>query len=217
MFHVEQAYLAAWRAYRRILGQRNAALKTGQRGAGLEVWTAAFIEAADAVDDARRRYIAGLADSVREVSGRLLGQVIDVEYRAGWRKGIGLAAALEESLQRDLTTGFTQVGPHRADLRIRSEVGEVRDSASRGQQKLVAAALVIGQVREFQRITGERATLLVDDPAAELDSGSLGRLLGEIEGLESQCVLTGLNEELLKPAAGCPVFHVEQGRVQTVL
>ena len=128
-----------------------------------------------------------------------------------------MAEALAESAERDRTTGYSQVGPHRADLRIHLEAAEVRDAASRGQQKLVAASLVIGQVELLEALTGQRGTLLVDDPAAELDASSLERLLAEIHRLKAQLVMTGLTLDALAPAAGHPVFHVEQGKVTPVL
>lgn len=217
VFHVEQTYLQRWRTYRRVLGQRNAALKTGRGGTELEVWTEPLVEAGQAVHDSRARYVEGLAARVQALGRRLLNAEIRLEYRPGWRKGLSLAEALVESLDRDRATGYSQVGPHRADLRIHFAAAEVRDAASRGQQKLVAASLVIGQVELLEALTGQRGTLLVDDPAAELDSTSLERLLLEIRGLKAQLVMTGLALDALAPRAGHPVFHVEQGKVSPVL
>ena len=58
VFHVEQGYLETWRRYRRILGQRNAALKAGSGASG---WNVSLLEAGAAVDSARGRYVAELA------------------------------------------------------------------------------------------------------------------------------------------------------------
>ena len=217
VFHVEHAYLQTWRNYRRVLGQRNAALKRGLSGAPLTVWTQPMLAAAEAVNAARYRYVEELSGLVEQVGGRLLDQPLAVVYRPGWRQGICLEQALGESLERDLRTGFTQVGPHRADIDIRMEAGNVREHASRGQQKLIAAALVLGQVRLFGERTGRGGLLLVDDPAAELDGESLDRLLAELEPLATQLFLTGLSERALRPRAGFPVFHVEQGRVEAMV
>lgn len=213
VFHVEQDYLDRWRAYRRLLGQRNAALKTGVGGAELDVWTEPFVAAGDHVHAARGRYVGLLAESVRAFGQSMLGSDVELDYRPGWRKGLTLAEAVAESLDRDRTMGFSQVGPHRADLKIRFQAGEVRDAASRGQQKLVAAALVLGQVGLFETMTGRRGTLLIDDPAAELDAASLDRLLSAVGGLRAQLIMTALELRALRPSAGCPVFHVEQGTV----
>ena len=57
----------------------------------------------------------------------------------------------------------------------------------------------------------------MDDPAAELDEGSLGRLLRVFDALPVQQILTGLSEAMLPPDQGAPVFHVEQGKITKVV
>jgi len=214
VFHVEHDYLTAWKRYRRVLGQRNAALKAGADRATLEPWDRALIEAGDAVSAARRAYVDGFAPVAEGVAERLLGRKLEVRYRPGWRAGISFADALAESLERDRTLGHTTPGPHRGDLSLRLDGSDVADGASRGQQKLCAAALVVAQVREASARGRRDSVLLVDDPAAELDRGSLTRLLTELEGLDAQLILTGLSEELLPVDRRFPMFHVEQGRVR---
>lgn len=217
VFHVEQQFLADWRHYRRVLGQRNAALKSGVAPAELALWTEPFIAAALAVHQARQAYTGALAEIAADVGKALVGHEVLLEYRPGWRRGISLAEALQEHLDRDRAIGFTQVGPHRADLRLEFDSGGIREMASRGQQKLVAAALVIAQVRLFEERTGQQSTVLVDDASAELDEAAQARLKESLDSLNSQQVLTGLSIEALRPDAGYPVFHVEQGRVHQML
>ena len=50
--------------------------------------------------------------------------------------------------------------------------------------------------------------LLLDDPAAELDSDSLARLLDSVLGLGSQVVATSLEKGALAVPPGTRVFHV---------
>ncbi|MGD8340362.1 MAG: DNA replication/repair protein RecF [Gammaproteobacteria bacterium] len=217
VFHVEHEFLNHWRHYRRVLGQRNAALKAHASDAELDAWTQPFIVAATAVDRARSGYVASLAEIAADQARTLVGHGITLEYKPGWREEMGLAEAISACRARDRALGFTQVGPHRADLKLEFDTGGVRETASRGQQKLVAAALVIAQVSLFESRTGQRSTLLVDDASAELDAGAQQRLRNALNGLQSQQVLTGLSIEALKPEAGFPVFHVEQGRVVPVV
>lgn len=217
VFHVEHRFLALWRHYRQVLGQRNAALKAQVPGAELAVWTRPLIDAGVAVHEARAGYVGALAEIAGAEAERLVGHTVRLSYRPGWRRGIGLDEALAESLERDRASGFTQVGPHRADLRLDFDRGGIRETASRGQQKLVAAALVIAQVRLFERRTGQRSVVLVDDASAELDEAAQGRLMASLDGLESQQILTGLSLTALQPQPGFPVFHVEQGKVRSVL
>ena len=68
-----------------------------------------------------------------------------------------------------------------------------RDRVSRGQQKLAASALLLGQLRCDAELGSSVAALLVDDPAAELDSGNLERLLAEVVDLPAQLFVTALD------------------------
>lgn len=215
VFHVEHQYLDQWKRYRRVLGQRNAALKAGGPRGALEPWDGALAESGEAVSSARGAYVARLASAAREIGERLIGRPVRLEYRPGWRGS--LADALREGFERDAAAGHTQAGPHRADLAVRLEGRSAADEASRGQQKLVAAALVIAQVREGSAASGRSGILLVDDPAAELDREALGRLMAEVEALPCQLIVTGLAPNLLPVDSRFPMFHVEQGRVREVL
>jgi len=214
VFHVEHDYLAAWKRYRRVLGQRNAALKAGAARAVLEPWNHALVQAGTEVTRARSAYVERFAPIAEAVASRLLGRRLEVRYRTGWRAGIQLAEALAESTERDRAIGHTTPGPHRADLALRLDGTDVADEASRGQQKLCAAALVVAQVRDAGANGRRDSVLLVDDPAAELDRGALGRLLAELDDVPAQLILTGLAEDLVPVDRRFPVFHVEHGRVK---
>ncbi|HEX6992572.1 MAG TPA: DNA replication/repair protein RecF [Gammaproteobacteria bacterium] len=217
VFHVEHDYLGAWKRYRRVLGQRNAALKAGASRAALEPWDHALVEAGNDVTRARSAYVERFAPVAEAVAERLVRRRLEVRYRTGWRAGVELAEALSECLERDRAMGHTTPGPHRADLALRLDGADVADEASRGQQKLCAAALVVAQVRDAGAAGRRDAVLLIDDPAAELDRGSLARLLAEVEDLPAQLILTGLSEDLLPVDRRFPMFHVEQGKVRRVL
>jgi DNA replication and repair protein RecF len=216
VFHVEQPYLEAWRRYRRLLSQRNAALKAAASSAELYSWTKALAEAGEAVHALRSRYLSSLAPAVASVGARLLSQDVSLAYRSGWESGSGLLDVLQRHESRDRQFGNTEAGPHRADLSIRLGGHMARDEASRGQQKLAAAALVLAQARVHAARTGAPGTLLVDDPAAELDAAALDRLLDQLYATPAQLVLTGLGTSQLPVRTGFPVFHVEHGVVRAV-
>src|SRR5690606_22023780 len=97
VFHVEHEYLPAWKRYRRILSQRNAALKRRASSAELRPWTDALVAAADAVDKARRRYVADLAPRAEVCAAALLERPLELTYRSGWREGTEFGEALEAS------------------------------------------------------------------------------------------------------------------------
>ena len=55
-----------------------------------------------------------------------------------------------------------------------------REVLSRGQQKLVAVAMTMAQLRLLKDLTGTTPTLLLDDPAAELDGERLRRFIEQV-------------------------------------
>ncbi len=217
VFHVEHDYLSVWRRYRRVLSQRNAFLKRGSVG-GQEnrSWTMALAQAGEAVHEARLSYVSSLAVAAEEIGRGLLGEPVVVRYRPGWREGLTLAEALADAADAEARFRVTQVGPHRGDLAVSTEAGAVRDTASRGQQKLVGATLLLAQAR-IGATGGGAPVLLVDDPAAELDREARERLDHQLALTGAQLFITGLSVEQLNHAAGFPLFHVEQGRVRQVV
>ncbi len=210
-FHVEHDHLHAWRRFRRALKQRNAALKAKSAPAAIRSWNAEFVELAGVLDESRRRVLDIAADALVEYGAVLLGTEIGFGYAQGWNREKTLEQALDEGLERDLQQGATQHGPHRADLKITYDERQARKLVSRGQQKLLASAMILAATETAQTALERPLLLLLDDPAAELDADSLGRLLSAVNGLGCQVVATSLTEGALEAPADTRVFHVEQG------
>lgn len=214
-FHVEPGYLDAWRRYRRALKQRNAALKSGDP-ASLQVWDDELAELGDLVDGARRRMVRLVSPALVEVGESLLGAPVAIEYRQGWNAELSLRDALAAGVDRDLQLGSTQAGPHRADLALAYDERKARKVVSRGQQKLLACALVIAASDTVQSHLERPLLLLLDDPSAELDRQSVQRLMAAVEALGSQVVATTLDPEQAVFSEPAAMFHVEQGVVNRV-
>ena len=214
VFHVEQGFLDSWRRYRRVLKQRNACLKAGGRESDLVAWDRELIEYAEAVTAQRESTFALIEPLLAEVAERLLGAPVGFEFRRGWKSDLDLAAALQESRDRDRKLQTTHVGPQRADIRLVFDDRVAKKMVSRGQQKLLACAMVLAATEVYQEVAGEPLLILLDDPAAELDDRSLGRLVAELERLGSQIIATSLDAG--RPSFAHPprMFHVEQGQLQ---
>lgn len=219
VFHVEPNFVGDWRRFQRALRQRNAALRAGQPRAVVRAWDPELIEAGELVARQRSEYVEQLQPAVAAVSERLLGTRLELGLNRGWVAERSLGEALEVSWARDVERGQTHAGPHRADIAVRFEGLLARDRVSRGQQKLAAAALLLGQLKCDAEQGSSVAALLVDDPAAELDSSNLERLLGAIVELPAQLFVTALDPsngalDLLPPARR---FHVEHGSVTRLI
>lgn len=212
-FHVEPNYLNLWRRFRRTLKQRNAALKVGSAVRAMQGWNAEFVTLSTQLDEARRRALEATTQALEETGRALLGSNVRFEYKSGWNVERGLLASLEEDLERDVQLGSTQHGPHRGDLRLICDERQARTLVSRGQQKLLACAMILAATRIAQAALQHPMLLLLDDPAAELDADALGRLMEQVVALGSQVVATSLTREALSLPGSPAVFHVEQGEL----
>jgi DNA replication and repair protein RecF len=217
VFHVKHDLLGHWRRYQRALQQRNAALRQANAPDLIRAWEEEMAPSGSAVDELRHSYVELLRPTFQRLADRLVGPGVGIAYRRGWAADHSLQDALVESRARDLRVKTTTVGPHRADLTFSVEGSQARDRVSRGQQKMLAAAFILAQVAVRAEGPGPRATLMLDDPAAELDVDNLGKLLAAIAEIPSQLVVTSVHERGLQGIRIGRAFHVEQGRFAPML
>lgn len=215
-FHVERGYAEHWRRFRRALRQRNAALREGSSGAEIAVWDREFLAAATEVDNSRRRVLDSSREALERNAAALLGSAAGFEYRQGWAADQDLEQALAAARDRDRTTGATQAGPQRADLKLIYHQRQAKRLVSRGQQKLLACTMILAASEVVQRALAQPLLLLLDDPAAELDAGSLERLLNAVFGLDCQIIATALDAGMLRFPEPPAMFHVEQGELREI-
>jgi DNA replication and repair protein RecF len=217
VFHVEPTFVEQWRRYQQVLRQRNAALKTSP--ATVHAWDGDLIRYGEQLTEARRRYVGMLTPIAAGVAQRLLKLELSLGYRAGWNKELSFEEALARSLPKDQELGATQVGPHRAELAIRLDGVAAKDRISRGQQKLLAAVLLMAQIQLFPLDGPIAPVLLLDDPAAELDDERLAALIQEVRVQPLQLVLTTLHEGTGLAALGVPGrrYRIERGEVTGVI
>lgn len=215
VFHVEPSFVDHWRRYQRALKQRNAALRAQLADDVVRAWDAELIQAGETLARSRRDYFESLRPAVAEVGERLLGAPVDLGLSDGWAAGTALESAIEQSWPRDRERGTTHAGPHRADLSIRVGGDQARHRVSRGQQKLTAAAMLLGQLQCDAARGSPTAALLVDDPAAELDAGNLERLVTAVLALPAQLFVTALDPRVpaLERLPAARTFHVEHGKI----
>lgn len=211
VFHVEQNFLETWMRFTRTLKQRNAALK---QGLDPQPWDAELVRHGEAVAALRSAWLESVLPFWREAVKRLSGLEVDMTYSRGWAADRPLADVLADGIERDRIRGSTLAGPQRADVQLRIQGRAAKEVLSRGQQKLVAAAMVLALLQRLRSDQAQPPTLLLDDPAAELDTHRLGALVELVKGLRCQLVVTSLHADLANFGVPERVFHVEQGAVQ---
>jgi len=214
MFHVEQEFLSVWRRYSKALKQRNAALRGGQP-AVLDAIDRILAGHGSRLTELRRAHSESVGRNIQTMLSALGAtlQELSLEYQQGWSGG-ELHDVLRRNRERDADRGQTLSGPHRADLALVCGSAPARAVLSRGEQKILAAALLLTQA-ELLASLGEKPVILLDDLASEFDDLHYARVLERALATGAQVWVSGTR----KPAAtpDCAMFHVEQGRVAKVV
>jgi len=213
VFHVEPSFLATWRRYHQALRQRNAALKQDRSDGDVAAWEQELSAGGEELARQRGAYLGRLAGPLQEAGQMLLGEGVSLLYSRGWDEGCPLLEALGAGRGRDRRYRATQPGPHRGDITVEIAGRPAKDRVSRGQQKLLAAALILAQLRVQEQERPGRSALLLDDPAAELDPENQARLMAAVRSIPAQLWVTSLRADIPGMPERTRMFHVEQGRI----
>ncbi|OOY52712.1 hypothetical protein BOW16_04415 [Solemya velum gill symbiont] len=211
LFHVEHSYWKQIQLYNRILKQRNAALK--MRDESARHWDQQLIDSAATITSLRDSFIEKINLEFQSVVSQLMGEMkVNLSYSPGWdSKHLQLLEALNNKLSLDQERGFTSVGPHRCDLKITNNNRSIKDTLSRGQQKVVAIALIVAQVVYISSVSQKRPVLLIDDIPSELDSKHLQSLISFLDRVDAQKVITSVQPVKELEEYESLLFHVEHG------
>ena len=218
LFHVKHDYLELWQRYVRTVRQRNAALHQSQQAA--IVWNEALLKYGEEINRERQQFVVSFSMLVAPYIQQLLDNIsIEFDYYPGWAKGKDFSQALADSQESEKSMGYTTVGPHRADLRIRIDKHPAIEILSRGQQKLLVCAMRLAQLEHLRLETGKTGVVLIDDLPSELDSEHRSRLLSLLEKTGAQVFVTATESELIDTTVwpAVKVFHVEHGQVKEVV
>lgn len=220
IFYNNSDFLRSWRQFERVLKQRNAVLREQSARRELHAWTNELIRYAAIIDEMRRDYISKLLSRLEAAIAELLEvSHLKISYWPGWDKNFTYTSILERSIDKDLSLGYTQYGPQKADLKIIINGVPAKDILSRGQQKLFVCAMIIARGTLLQGSTKRRPVYLVDDLPSELDAISRSKLLTLLYKQEAQIFVTAVDGDSLGSSAVndlMKVFHVEHGKVSEV-
>jgi DNA replication and repair protein RecF len=221
VFHVEPRYDQEWKRYSRNLAQRNAALKAHLPDKQIRQWEQGLISSAKEIDQMRRKYLHDLFEFMNEATGfEAITKKCRFDYYPGWTKGQALEGVLSNGLASDKERGFTQAGPHRADIRIKIGQERAKDVLSRGQQKLLITLLLLNQCRILKQCLDKDVVILVDDLLAELDRPNQLKFMSLLRDTGCQVFVTATTRhDLEQVCEGYPyrMFHVEHGCISQVV
>ena len=219
VFHVEHSFETLSRNFKVALKNRNALLKKEQLNRTLLLsWNERFSELGEALSQQRELYLQHFVPIFNLIQREFLkGFNVEIEYNTGWKADLPLAKALESRRQQDLQFKVSTVGPHKADLRFKIDGKDAAEVLSRGQLRMLVAALLLAQAKAYKDKTGKETIFLLDDIGAELDEYKRELFLDELVNTGSQIVVTSIDMQQLKfinKYDNKKMFHVEHGSVK---
>ncbi|QSX33695.1 DNA replication/repair protein RecF [Shewanella avicenniae] len=219
-FHSDPNFYLNWMNVRRILKQRNQLLRDKASYQQIAFWDKDFLRYATVVTDIRKHYVDSLNEQLKGIIGGFLPQVeVKVSFTQGWDSKTDFAELLPMQYERDLATGFTVSGPHKADLRLRVGNLPAQDALSRGQLKLLVCALRIAQGKLLKQQLNKNSIYLVDDLPSELDKQHRKLLLQELVDTQAQVFVTAIDPAAISDSLNFPpdrTFRVERGEVKVI-
>lgn len=219
LFHVEQSFNQDVQTYTKALKHLNALYKKAQADDSAEYWIQLLSAKGEAVSLNRQSLVdnqlialinANLTEFLPEFS-------FEISYYRGWEKNHSLAEALAKNRQRDQRYGFVSVGPHKADLKIKIQGINAHEILSRGQLRMLVAAMQLAQTQYLHSQTGKTSIFLLDDIGAELDRDKREVFISRLSTADTQLFVTAIDIkqlEFLENYNDKKVFHVEHGQVR---
>ena len=224
VFHVEPDFLSVWRDYEKCLKQRNILIRHAKIDRlMLETWEKELARSGMLLHQMRsnvfEQFHGKFVQQSTAVLPDLIGDDVALTYQPGWSTDLELLELFSTQRQRDVALGYTLQGPHRADFQLSLGRYKALDVLSRGQQKLIISALFIAQSLVLSGYKNIKATYLIDDLPAELDSELRRRVAGWMLDANLQLFMTGVDKRALTDLWGgtrefpadSRVFHVKHG------
>ncbi|WP_020393647.1 DNA replication/repair protein RecF [Thiolinea disciformis] len=220
-FYAEPEFHRDWRAYQRILKQRNSCLRELSQRYALPYWTNELIQLQPKFNRYRQQALLALQESLKNLAVLLepLG-CVQLYLSTGFPSQVDnvdadtLEQFFKEKQDMELRHGVSLYGAHRGDLMIHLDEQAAARTASRGQLKILGIALLLAQSNAITQDITKRGIIAIDDLASELDSLNQQRLYQVLSQSSQQLMITGTRPP---PDHFLPnqtrLFHVEHGHI----
>lgn len=187
--------------YKRVLAQRNALLKQGNRIVNqLFAWNLRLADLGEQLVTQRTQLINLINEQLSAIYTDVSGQdkAVKIVYEstiATENYSTNLLKKLESSTELDIMRGFTGNGPHRDDFIVYFKEQPALLSASRGEVRTVLLGLKIIELQLLEQKRGVRPLLLLDDVFSELDGARRKALTGFLN--QYQTIITTTDADIV--------------------
>jgi DNA replication and repair protein RecF len=224
LFHVEQSFYQNWLRFSKIHKHRNALLKKkpNKYNEEFEYWDGEFCRLAAIITENRLEYLTLFGSQFEQlnlnIESFLTTSAVSFELVRGYHDDVELSEQLKNAFSKDVKFGYTSVGPHKSDVKIKTSGRFVEDVFSRGQLKLLLYVVKLLQ-SDIISEHGLTPVMLIDDIASEVDKDNLQIIFKFLQSSrDTQFFISSLNHDI----AGClapdndthAMFHVKHGKIK---
>ncbi len=220
---MSKSYFYALQRYNKILAQRNNLLKDPDKDLikqTLPIWDEQLSKQAGKIIKARNEFLKEIAPIASEKHALLSDnkEVLEMKTESGYYGSeediaFALFEDLKVGLERDMRLGFTNIGPHRDDIKFTLNGDDVRVFGSQGQQRTVALSLKLAEAEIFYNKFGEYPILILDDVLSELDKKRQRKLISAVCGMQTIFTATHFDRQVFKNIEVNKIV-IEKGKVK---
>ncbi len=198
---INKNYLNAFRAYKKLLHERNEYLKESKiDNKYLDVITRSLIQVMEDVLNERLKFINELNIYLKNICKDMNIENISLNYVKTY--GDDILKSFNDKIKYDMITKSTNLGIHRDDLEILINGFDAKSFASEGQARTVVLALKLALINYIKEKTKIEPIVLLDDVFAALDNTRIVKITNYIKGFKQAFITTtstlGIPDELLE-------------------
>ena len=200
MFQADGRYPSIYRAYQRVLANRNRLLRDGRSDQrALAPFDTQLADAGSRMVSMRAEFVDQMQPFFKDAAERISeGGVAEMTYRPSIRGAQEeYARVLADKAGVDRERRFTTAGPHADDLVFLMEGHAARRYASQGQQRTLVLAAKIAETRALADCTGRIPLLLFDDVSSELDRDRNRHLFAFLQSMGGQVFITTTHRDYI--------------------
>ena len=201
---MEQSFEGLSNHYKRLLKHKNALLRNSKVSGSSSVepewafWDEELVKAGEVLTRHRNAFLERLKPHIFDNLAQFLPEFsFEISYYRGWEKEASFKESIAKKYHRDAKQGFLSVGPHKADLKFRIEGANAAEVLSRGQLRMLVAALQLSETQCLIEETGKTSVFLLDDVGAELDASKREKFIDALLRFNAQLFVTAIEKEQL--------------------
>lgn len=229
---VSKSYLYSLQQYNRLIKNKSLALKKGRIDKKYDdvipIWNANISKQGGRIAYIRDRTVRRLNDFMKEEMKRISNgkEESDLIYKTYTESQPEADEAfyverldkkLKEGIRKEKELGQCLYGPHRDDIEILLNGMNSRQYCSQGQQRSLALALVLSELKLVDEIKGDRPVLLLDDVMSELDNSRQEYLMMGLRDI--QTIITTTDDQRLDHGefSAANKYRVVSGTVERII